>query len=76
MNTEGCFDLGEGVFRTPYTGTYLLSVHAKPVSGATYRVQLHRNGLPVAIMANGRDKGQLDTVYARTTVKPDCLHQP
>ncbi len=58
MNTDGAFDLRDGIYRAPFSGTYLFSVHGLPVGGGRpFRLQIHRNGASVAAVTNGNNGG-------------------
>ena len=53
VNSGGHFNLRDGIFSVPYSGTYMFSLHAAPVKWKPLKLQIHRNGIAVAAVSNG-----------------------
>ncbi|CAB4066491.1 unnamed protein product [Lepeophtheirus salmonis] len=54
VNTRKYFNLKDGTFNVPLTGTYLLSLHGLPITGSPFSVQIQVNGVSVAQVSNGQ----------------------
>ena len=61
VNTLDSFNLRDGIYVVPYSGSYLFSVHALPMRERPLRLQIHRNGVAVAAISNG-DNGSADVI--------------
>ena len=70
VNTENAFDTREGIFRVPYAGTYLFSVHAMAETRLELRV--HRNGIAVAALSSGTSKRGLNNAGVGQSFLLDC----
>ena len=53
VDTGNNFNIKDGIYTVPFTGTYLLSVHGLPLKRRPFEVQIHRNGDSLAIVSNG-----------------------
>ena len=54
VNIGEAFDVDDGIFTVPVTGTYLFSAHGMPRRNKPFNIQIHRNSLPVASFSNGK----------------------
>ena len=45
VNTDDRFDLRDGIYKAPYSGTYLFSVHGLPMRKRPFRLQAGNLGL-------------------------------
>eukprot|EP00094_Tigriopus_californicus_P009679 TCALIF_09331-PA protein Name:"Protein of unknown function" AED:0.00 eAED:0.00 QI:258/1/1/1/0.5/0.4/5/85/227 len=53
MNSGGHFNIRDGIYTVPYTGTYLFSIHGLPLKRRPFKLQIHKNGVSVAGLSNG-----------------------
>ncbi|XP_059085915.1 uncharacterized protein LOC131882695 isoform X2 [Tigriopus californicus] len=56
MNSGGHFNIRDGIYTVPYTGTYLFSIHGLPLKRRPFKLQIHKNGVSVAGLSNGESE--------------------
>ena len=54
VNIGEAFDVADGIFTVPVTGSYLFSAHGMPKRNKPLNIQIHRNSQPVASFSNGK----------------------
>ena len=59
LNPGNHFNTNDGIYTVPYTGTYLFAVHGLPLKRRPFKVQIHRNGVAVAVISNGETGDQI-----------------